>query len=773
MKRLALVLASVAVAVAISAHAAHAATMRVAVLDFTNGSTSKEYDALGKGLQSMVTTDLSAVPSLQLVERSRLQEVQAELKLQQSSAIDPKTASKLGKLAGATHLLTGSFTVVGDKMRLDARLFSVLDGAVLLAAKDEGEKDAFFELEKSLVKKLVETVGIKLAPKERAAVQKMHTTDFDAFSKFSSGIALFDEKKYSDAIAALKDASAKDKDFKLATLTLGEYERLISEMRTEATSLEKTQKEMDRLAKLLESEKEAKAEQDSVQKLYAISKNKDPARRRERLAAMFILAMEHNDNLNKLAKLQDFFAMQRTGDALSAAYFADASPRFAEDPMPLVVISGYSHRLPAIATFDKDWNYLVEEFGRESGKVATRKLVQNLNTNWLQLLEFGDRLHLDRKQAVALKATLIAQGKKLQPDPAFWLTETRHLAAEHRRVLELEKSSTILAGLAAGMKDPSTLRELADELEVNKQITALLASHKRPVDKYFREYILLKYPHLYPHQWEYLRNEWDGNTGDGLSPKALYLLSELRVLPDYRGQTGRVRSLFGYVLLGDTTVWAVHSNLRRGSESSGTGVEDGAETLNLVTGARSDFKRTDELRYYGDGKKPVEPMIIADGLSKKDVALRFTVSFTPAADWWPRNVYHRDRKSIADANLESGKPEVGFLYGVRGIDAHRQPLHGYAVLIGDKGARHVEIAENPAASYKPAVEPYTYTDKGNESGSAPGATIKVTAKVAGDTVKVTVDGKSYSFKAPAERTGFYGVFLRGKGYASIHHLVVE
>ncbi len=251
------------------------------------------------------------------------------------------------------------------------------------------------------------------------------------------------------------------------------------------------------------------------------------------------------------------------------------------------------------------------------------------------------------------------------------------------------------------------------------------------------------------------------------------VLSELRVLPDYRSQNGRVRSVFGYVLLGDTAVWAVHSNLRRGRESSGTGVEDRPESLNLVTGARSDWKRTDELRYYGDGKKPVEPMIIAEGLSKKDVALRFAVSYTPAADWWPRNVYHRDRKSLAEVPLESGKPEVGFLYGVRAIDAHRQPLRAYAVLIGDKGVRHVEIAENPAASYKDTVEPYTYTDKGNEAGGASGATIKVSAKVFGDTVKVTVDGKSYSFKAPAERTGFYGVFLRGKGYASIHHLVVE
>src|SRR4051794_17106677 len=127
---------------------------RIAVMEFTNASTVKDLDALGKGLQSMITTDLAQVGSFQLVERSRLADIQAELKLSSSAAVDKSTAVKLGKLAGASHLLTGSYTVVGSKMRLDCRVFSVQTGDVLLAANEDGDKDAFFELEKTLVKKL-------------------------------------------------------------------------------------------------------------------------------------------------------------------------------------------------------------------------------------------------------------------------------------------------------------------------------------------------------------------------------------------------------------------------------------------------------------------------------------------------------------------------------------------------------------------------------------------------------------------------------------------
>src|SRR3954471_22755822 len=67
---------------------------RIAVVEFTNASTDKDLEALGKGLQSMVATDLAQVPGLRLVERERLKEVEAELKLGRSGQIDKSTAAR-------------------------------------------------------------------------------------------------------------------------------------------------------------------------------------------------------------------------------------------------------------------------------------------------------------------------------------------------------------------------------------------------------------------------------------------------------------------------------------------------------------------------------------------------------------------------------------------------------------------------------------------------------------------------------------------------------
>src|SRR5262249_14763692 len=152
-------------------------------------------------------TDLAASSAFALVERARLHDIQSELKLQRRSEIDPTTAVKIGKLAGASHLISGSFTIIGEQMRIDCRLVAVDSGRILLAEKVEGEKAAFFELEKALVQKVVDSLGARIAPKERAEMSKVHTADFDAFRKFSEGIVEFDEQKYDEALASMRDAT--------------------------------------------------------------------------------------------------------------------------------------------------------------------------------------------------------------------------------------------------------------------------------------------------------------------------------------------------------------------------------------------------------------------------------------------------------------------------------------------------------------------------------------------------------------------------------------
>src|SRR5262249_23827358 len=291
---LALALAVVSYA-AVPPPTAVGAEMRIAVMEFTSAAKDPELEPLGKGLQSMLTTDLANVQSLKVVERERLKDVQAELKLGRGQGFDPATAAKIGKLAGASHLFVGSFTVVGEAMRLDGRLIAVGSGEVLFGEQIAGEKALFFELEQKLVQKVIAVLGVKLQPKEKAALARPHTADFQAFKKFSDGIQAFDDGRLEEAVKALNEATAIDKDFKLASLTLEQYERLAAQVRAKANAAGRVEDEVKRL----EKNKAIAAEVAVLKKLWPILdlKGNTADAKLKRVAAACVLANAYGSKL--------------------------------------------------------------------------------------------------------------------------------------------------------------------------------------------------------------------------------------------------------------------------------------------------------------------------------------------------------------------------------------------------------------------------------------------------------------------------------------------
>src|SRR5689334_10732556 len=116
----------------------------VAVSYFDNNTGKAEYDPLAKGLADMLITDLGQLGALRIVEREKLNQILAELKLSRSKFIDPKTAQRVGKGLAAQFILSGGYTLAGDTIRIDARVFNVETGAVVTSERVEGKKDEFF-----------------------------------------------------------------------------------------------------------------------------------------------------------------------------------------------------------------------------------------------------------------------------------------------------------------------------------------------------------------------------------------------------------------------------------------------------------------------------------------------------------------------------------------------------------------------------------------------------------------------------------------------------
>jgi TolB-like protein len=172
----------------------------VAVLYFDNYTGKPDYDPLGKGIASLMISDLSAVQEIQLVERDRLQDLIKEIDAQHTKYFDSTTAVKVGHMVGAEYVVVGSFTTVQPQMRIDTRVLRVETGEIVKTAQVTGDEDKFFDLEQKLADRLVDGLGIALSPEGRQALASQERANrvdrVSTLNDFSHALALYDVRDF-------------------------------------------------------------------------------------------------------------------------------------------------------------------------------------------------------------------------------------------------------------------------------------------------------------------------------------------------------------------------------------------------------------------------------------------------------------------------------------------------------------------------------------------------------------------------------------------------
>jgi TolB-like protein len=98
--------------------------------------------SLGVYISEELITDLVAVEGIKIVERSMLDKLIGEFRLSQTGLIDPNTAKKIGKLAGADAIVTGTIADLQTYMVINCRLIDSQTGNVFAAAQTRIIKDA-------------------------------------------------------------------------------------------------------------------------------------------------------------------------------------------------------------------------------------------------------------------------------------------------------------------------------------------------------------------------------------------------------------------------------------------------------------------------------------------------------------------------------------------------------------------------------------------------------------------------------------------------------
>lgn len=163
----------------------------VAVLDFTGLMIGQGGNSapLGKAVSSMLITELSGRPGMQVIERFRLQDLLTEQRLSLSGRVDEDTAIEVGRLVGAQYIIHGQVTSIGDQTRMDMRVVDVETSEILEVLKASDQTTQLL----ALVVRMADLFAAKLELDPPSARPSMTPIPVQATIAFSRGVDFEDK----------------------------------------------------------------------------------------------------------------------------------------------------------------------------------------------------------------------------------------------------------------------------------------------------------------------------------------------------------------------------------------------------------------------------------------------------------------------------------------------------------------------------------------------------------------------------------------------------
>ncbi|MEP6617857.1 MAG: CsgG/HfaB family protein [bacterium] len=204
--------AAVAQEAALSAQPGLPRTIAVMPLRFSGSDSTLK--PLERGMADLLTTDLARSSQLTLVERSRMQALLDELKLQQSGATDASSNARAGKLLRAGRVVQGSIAQLpGSNIRVDAAVVNVSTSQISGGTNSTDQLEQIFAIEKKLALDLFTQLGVTLTVAERNLIEQRPTRSLAAFLSYSNGLVAEDQGRYDDASRYFRDAVRLDPGF--------------------------------------------------------------------------------------------------------------------------------------------------------------------------------------------------------------------------------------------------------------------------------------------------------------------------------------------------------------------------------------------------------------------------------------------------------------------------------------------------------------------------------------------------------------------------------
>ncbi|HEV2046216.1 MAG TPA: FlgO family outer membrane protein [Chthoniobacterales bacterium] len=186
----------------------------IAVLPFENLSDEKKNAYFSDGVQDEILTDLAKIADLKVISRTSVMQYKTATK---------RNLREIAKALGVAHIVEGSVQRAGERVRVSAQLIDARTDMHLWAEHYDRDLADVFAIQSEIAKTIADQLQAKISPSEKAAIEKVPTTDLTAWDLYERAKALWADasdslharEKLPQAARLLDEAVAHDPRFLL------------------------------------------------------------------------------------------------------------------------------------------------------------------------------------------------------------------------------------------------------------------------------------------------------------------------------------------------------------------------------------------------------------------------------------------------------------------------------------------------------------------------------------------------------------------------------
>jgi tetratricopeptide (TPR) repeat protein len=174
--------------------------MNILVYPF-NYEGSAEYSWIAAGLTDTVISDLNRIRDVSVFSEEDRKRAMREMELGMTGLFDERTVVKVGGLVGANVIFTGSIQIIGERVRIIAKLMNTVTTRVEKTIKLDGALNGLFDLQDKVVLGLmVESEKMILADirpvvvsdDDKKKISAKYKPTGEAYEWFAKGLAVLD-----------------------------------------------------------------------------------------------------------------------------------------------------------------------------------------------------------------------------------------------------------------------------------------------------------------------------------------------------------------------------------------------------------------------------------------------------------------------------------------------------------------------------------------------------------------------------------------------------